>query len=134
MESTIHDRPQSFSTTEGSSPTSRDINATAEKAASAIHNAAKQVADSAAETADQAKQKAGELYDQVNKTINDQVNRAVDYTRENPGKTTLIAFGIGVEVGALLLGSARGGSRRRRHRVVEPVMNAISTLAYDLFG
>lgn len=133
MESTTHDRPQQFSTTGGNSPLSNDINAATDKASSAVHNATRQLADSAAQTMDQAKQKAGDLYEQVNKTVNEQVNRAVDYTRENPGKTTLIAFGVGVGVGALLLG-ARGGSRGRRHRVVEPVVNAISTLAYELFG
>lgn len=86
----------------------------------------------AAEKMDQAKQKMGELYDQTNKSLSHQYDKAVDYSRENPGKTTLIAFGVGVGVGVLLLGNL-GGSRSRRSRVVEPVMNAVSTLAYELF-
>jgi len=133
MEPTTHDRPQQFSSTGGSPSPARDASAAADKAASAVHNATRQFADSAAATVDQAKQKAGEIYDQVNKTVNEQVNRAVDYSRENPGTTTLIAFGVGVGVGMLLLGNLRGGSRGRR-RVVQPVMNALSTLAYELFA
>jgi len=138
MEPTTHDRPQQFSTTGGNPPLSHDIHTAADKAAdkaaSAVHDATRQFADSAAKTVDQAKQKAGELYDQVNKTVNDQVNRAVDYTRENPGKTTLIAFGVGVGVGVLLLSNFFGVSRCRLNRVVEPVMIALSTMAFELFG
>jgi predicted MFS family arabinose efflux permease len=50
----------------------------------------------------------------------------------NPGKTTLIAFGVGVGVGALLVGNF-SESCSRRSRMVEPVMKAVSTLARELF-
>jgi len=90
------------------------------------------VGERASETMDQAKRKVGELYDSANKSLNQQYDRAVSYTRENPGTTTLIAFGAGVGVGMLLIGNITS-SRSRRSRVIEPVMNAVSTLATELF-
>lgn len=89
-------------------------------------------AHSVREQVDQAKQKVSEVYDQANKTVSEQYDKAIDYSRENPGKTTLIAFGIGVGVGVLLVGNFTG-SRSRRRRVVEPVLSAVSTLARELF-
>jgi len=134
MEPGAYERPLQSSPAGGNSSSfSRDINAATDKAASAIHDASRQIGDSAAETINQARKKAGEVYNEVNRTVNDQYNRAVDYSRQNPGTTTLIAFGVGVGVGALLLRNV-SGSRGRRQRVVQPVVNALSTLAYELFG
>jgi hypothetical protein len=79
---------------------------------------------------DQAKRKAGRVYNQANRSLNEQCERAIDYCRENPGKATLIAFSVGVGVGLLVVGSFN--ARSRRSRLVEPVMNALSTLAYNL--
>jgi hypothetical protein len=62
--------------------------------------------------------------------LSEQYERVIDYSRENPGTATLIAFGAGVGVGLLVAG--RFKVRTRRNRLVEPVMNALSTLAYNL--
>ncbi len=96
------------------------------------HAVREQVEDNGAEVINQAKQKAGEVYDQVNKRLSEQYEKAINYGRENPGKTTLIAFGVGVGVGALLV-SNFSATRGRRSRMVEPVMRAASTLARELF-
>jgi ElaB/YqjD/DUF883 family membrane-anchored ribosome-binding protein len=85
-----------------------------------------------AEMIDQVKQKAGEVYDQANKSLSEQYEKAINYGRENPGKTSLIAFGVGVGVGVLLV-SNFSESRSRRSRMVEPVMSAVSTLVRELF-
>jgi len=79
---------------------------------------------------DQAKRKAGRVYDQANRSLNEQYERVIGYGRENPGKTTLIAFGVGVGVGLLAAGGFK--ARSRRSRLVEPVMNALSALADNL--
>jgi ElaB/YqjD/DUF883 family membrane-anchored ribosome-binding protein len=79
---------------------------------------------------DQAKRKAGQVYDQANRSLNEQYERVIDYGRDNPGKATLIAFGVGLGVGLLVAGGFK--PRSRRSRLVEPVMNALSTLAYNL--
>ena len=69
------------------------------------------------------------MYDRVNQSLNDNYDKAVYYGRENPGKTILIALGVGVGLGFLIGATARD-SRRRRGGIDEPVINALST---DLF-
>jgi hypothetical protein len=83
-----------------------------------------------AEMIDQAKRKAGQVYNQASKSLNKQYGRAIDYGRENPGKATLIAFGVGIGVGLIM--ASNFNVRSRRSRLVEPVMNALSALAYNL--
>ena len=110
------------------STTTRDFSDTADTLSAKMSSAGER----ASETMDQAKRKVGELYESANRSLNQQYDRAISYTRENPGTTTLIAFGAGVGVGMLLL-SNLSSSRSRRSRVIEPVMNAVSTLASELF-
>src|SRR5262245_58483755 len=83
-----------------------------------------------ADVMDQAKRKASQVYDQANRSLNEQYERVIGYGRENPGKTTLIAFGVGVGVGLLVAGGFK--TRSRRSRLVEPVMNALSALAFNM--
>jgi ElaB/YqjD/DUF883 family membrane-anchored ribosome-binding protein len=120
---TTHEKPHQYS-----SPSS-----TTEKAAQAARAAGDQISDAATQKLGQAKQMVGDVYDQVNKTVTETYNQAVDYGRENPGKTTLIAFGVGIGVGLLMMTNLRR-PRRSRSRVVEPVVNALSTLACELFA
>jgi len=96
----------------------------------AARAAREKLEDRGAEMIDQARRKAGQVYDQANRSLNEQYERVIDYGRENPGKATLIAFGVGVGVGLLVAGSFN--ARSRRGRIVEPVMNALSALAYNL--
>jgi hypothetical protein len=77
---------------------------------------------------DQAKLKAGQIYDQANRNLNEQYERALGYGRRSPGKATLIAFGVGLG----LLVAGRINYRRRRSRLIEPVMNALSALTCNL--
>jgi ElaB/YqjD/DUF883 family membrane-anchored ribosome-binding protein len=102
----------------------------ADKAGGAIRAAREKFEDRGAEMMNQAKRKAGRVYNQANRGLNEQYERVIDYSREHPGKATLIAFGVGVGVGLLVAGSFN--TRSRRSRMVEPVMNALSTLAYNL--
>jgi ElaB/YqjD/DUF883 family membrane-anchored ribosome-binding protein len=132
MESTTHDKPYQ-STAGGENPLSSDLKSVADKATDAAREAGDQFYDAAAEKLGQAKQKAGEMYDRVNQSFNDKYDKAVYYGRENPGKTTLIALGVGVGLG-LLIGTTARNSRRSRGGIVEPVINALSTLATDLFA
>jgi ElaB/YqjD/DUF883 family membrane-anchored ribosome-binding protein len=126
MEST-HDTPHQFSSTGNMPPSS------GEKTGKSGRAAGEQFTEAASEKLGQAKQMVGDVYDQVNRTVSDKYNQAVDYGRENPGKTTLIAFGVGVGVGLLMMGNIRRSHRPSR-RVVQPVVNALSNLACDLFA
>lgn len=85
------------------------------------------------EVVEQAKEVATDVYNRASKTVNKSVNQAMDYSRENPGTASLIAFGAGVGVGLLLAGSFAGSSRSRTGRIVPPVMNALTEIATELF-
>src|SRR5262245_33763636 len=131
MKRTTQDQSQpydSMTVTHGDSDSSQTI---AEKVSNTAHAVREQIEDRGAEMIDQAKQKVSQVYDQANKSLNEQYEKAMGYGRENPGKVTLIAFGVGVGVGLLVAGSF--AAPRSRRRMVESVMNTLSTLAYDLF-
>jgi ElaB/YqjD/DUF883 family membrane-anchored ribosome-binding protein len=136
MEPNIQDQPQQIKSTGAATSTARATSdsgqTVTDKVSDAAHAAREQVEDRGAEIINQAKQKAGEAYDQANKKLSEQYEKAINYGRENPGKTTLIAFGVGVGVGALLV-SNFSASRSRRSRMVGPVMKVVSTLARELF-
>jgi ElaB/YqjD/DUF883 family membrane-anchored ribosome-binding protein len=136
MEPNIQDQPQQFKPTGAATSTARATSdggqTVTDKLSDVAYAAREQIEDRSAEIITQAKQKAGELYDQANKRLSEQYEKAINYGRENPGKTTLIAFGVGVDVGALLV-SNFSASRGRRSRIVEPVMRAVSTIARELF-
>jgi ElaB/YqjD/DUF883 family membrane-anchored ribosome-binding protein len=142
MEPNIQDQPQEFKPTGAATSTARATSDGGQTVTDKVSNAAyavrDQVEDRGAEMIDQVKQKASEAYDQANKRLSEQYEKAINYSRENPGKTTLIAFGVGVGVGALLVSNfsasrSRGSRRSRRSRMVGPVMRAVSTLARELF-
>ena len=136
MEPNIQDQPQPLNPTGAATSTARATSdggqTVISKVSDAAHAAREHVEDRGAEIINQAKQKASEAYDQANKKLSEQYEKAINYGRENPGKTTLIALGVGVGVGALLV-SNFSASRSRRSRVVEPVMKVVSTFARELF-
>lgn len=90
-----------------------------------------QAADKGAEILDQAKQSVNEAYNRASKTVNQTYEQAMDYSRDNPGKATLIAFGVGIGVGIVIAGGFT--TRSRTSRLVPPVMNALSEIASELF-
>lgn len=100
--------------------TSADAQAVAGKVTEAAHAVREHIEARGAEAIDQAKQQAaqakqqvGEAYEQTRQRVSEQYEKAVDYGRDNPGLTTLLALGIGVGIG-LLLG---GGISTLRSRV-----------------
>jgi ElaB/YqjD/DUF883 family membrane-anchored ribosome-binding protein len=136
MERNIQDQPQPLNPTGAATSTARATSDGGQTVTGNVsdvaHAVREQVEDRGAEIINQAKRKAGEAYDQANKRLSEQYEKAINYGRENPGKTTLIAFGVGVGVGALLV-SNFSASRSRRSRMVGPVMKVVSTLARELF-
>lgn len=136
MEPNMQNQPQPFKPNGAATGTARAASDTGQtltdKVSNAAHAVREQVEDRSAELLDQAKQKVSEVYDQTSKSVTHQYEKAVDYGRENPGTTVLIALGVGVGIGVMLAGGF-SSSRSRRSRVVEPVMDAVSTLARELF-
>jgi len=77
---------------------------------------------------DETKRAMSHAYDRSSRAIGETYDQALEYGRHNPGKTVLIAFGVGVGVGMLLLGSGR---RSRVSRYGEPIVNALSNMALE---
>ena len=78
----------------------------------------------------QAEQAVSEAYDKTAKVVSETYEQAKSYSTENPGKTILIALGIGVGLGFLLGASSR---RSRTGRLAQPVVNALSDIALEIF-
>jgi ElaB/YqjD/DUF883 family membrane-anchored ribosome-binding protein len=136
MKRSTQDSNQPFSSITESDPSAHGADENgrtmAEKVSNAAHAVRERVGERGAEALDQAKRKAGQVYDQANKSLNEQYGKAMEYGRENPGKMTLIAFGVGVGVGLVVAGGYPTPHSRRR-RMVQPVMNALSSIARELF-
>ena len=78
----------------------------------------------------QAEQAVSDVYDKTAKAVSETYEQAKSYSSENPGKTILIALGIGVGLGFLLGASSR---RSRTGRLAQPVVNALSDIALEFF-
>jgi ElaB/YqjD/DUF883 family membrane-anchored ribosome-binding protein len=83
-----------------------------------------------AEAYGQAEQAVSDAYDKTSEKVSETYEKARSYSSDNPGKTILIALGIGVGLGFLLGASSR---RSRTGRYAEPVVNALSEIALELF-
>ena len=90
-----------------------------------------QIINKSSEMVDSAKQTATEAYEKTNQALTENYQKAMDYGRENPATMALIALGAGIGIGLLL--SNTYSSRSRASRLVPPVMDALTTLAYDIF-
>ena len=79
-----------------------------------------------AEVYGQAEQAVSDAYDKTAQAVSETYEQTKSYSSENPGKTILIALGIGVGLGFLLGASSR---RSRTGRFAQPVVNALSDIA-----
>lgn len=116
-----------------------NIGTAASQAAAVAEEKATEVKDAiqnkGSEILDATKQTVSEAYDKTSRTVAENYQRAMDFGRENPGTATLIALGagLGAGIGLGVLLASNHSSRTRASRVVPPVLNALTTLAYDLF-
>ncbi len=83
-----------------------------------------------AEAYGQAEQAVSDAYDKTSEKVSETYEKAKVYSSDNPGKTILIALGIGVGLG-LLLGAS---THRSGSRFAQPVVHALSDIASELFG
>jgi ElaB/YqjD/DUF883 family membrane-anchored ribosome-binding protein len=91
---------------------------------------AQSILDRGAEVYGQAEQAVSDVYDKTAQTVSETYEQAKSYGTENPGKTILIALGIGVGLGFLLGASSR---HSRTGRFAQPVVNALSDIALEFF-
>jgi len=93
---------------------------------------AQSILDRGAEVYGQTEQAVSDVYDKTAQTVSKTYEQAKSYSNENPGKTILIALGIGVGLG-FLLGASSSSRRSRTSRFAQPVVNALSDLAQEYF-
>jgi ElaB/YqjD/DUF883 family membrane-anchored ribosome-binding protein len=90
---------------------------------------AQNILDKGADAYEKAEQVVGQAYDKTTQKANETYEKAKSYSGENPGKTILIALGIGVGIGLLL--SAGTSHRSITGRIAQPVVNALSDIAHE---
>jgi ElaB/YqjD/DUF883 family membrane-anchored ribosome-binding protein len=83
-----------------------------------------------AEAYGKAEQAVSDAYDKTSEKVSETYEKAKEYSSEHPGQTVLIAFGIGLGLGLLL---AAGTTHRSHNRYAQPVINAVSGVASELF-
>lgn len=103
----------------------------------ALHKAAHTVEDAYEKTA----QKVGETYEKIAPTAQEAIDKSAEavnktyqhtreYSVENPGKTILVALGIGVGIGFIWGSNSR---HSRGGRYARPIVNAVSDVAMEFF-
>ena len=91
---------------------------------------AQSILERGAEAYGQAEKAVGDVYDKTAQAVSETYKQAKNYSTENPGKTILIALGIGVGLG-FLLGLGASSRPTRTGRLARPVVNALSDIALE---
>jgi ElaB/YqjD/DUF883 family membrane-anchored ribosome-binding protein len=93
-------------------------------------SAADQLLERGTEAFGAAEKAVGDAYDKTTQKVSETYEQAKSYSSDNPGKTVLIALGIGVGLGFLLGASTR---HSRGSQYAEPVVHALSDMALKFF-
>jgi len=96
----------------------------------AVSDAYDKTAHVVSETYDKTAHAVSGAYDKTAHAVSETYDHAKSYSNENPGKSILIALGIGVGLGILL---GANSHRSRSGRFAEPVVNALSDIALAFF-
>ena len=117
---------------------------TYEKTAEAIGNAYDKTSEAIGNAYDKTSEAVGNAYDKTSEVVSDAYGKTskavgttygvvINYGSENPGKTILIALGVGAGVGFIIGVGAVGSRRRNGSRFAQPVVNALSDIAMSFF-
>ena len=77
------------------------------------------------------KQAVSQAYQKTSTELSGTYDKAVNYSRENPGKVVLMAVGAGVGLGLTIGSMAK--SRNQPSRYAQPIVNALSDVAREYF-
>jgi len=102
-----------------------------EKESGIVNTAEQTIFERGAEAYDKADQAVKDAYDKTSEKVSQTYEKARSYSSDNPGKTVLIALGIGVGLGLLLGASTHRSSHTGR--LARPLVNALSDFALDFW-
>jgi ElaB/YqjD/DUF883 family membrane-anchored ribosome-binding protein len=88
------------------------------------------ILEQGAEAFGQVEQAVSDAYDKTTRVVKKTHKKAKKFSSHNPGKSILIAAGVGVGLGIIL--SARS-HHSRSGRYARPVVNALSEIALEFF-
>ena len=91
---------------------------------------AQSILERRAEVHEQAEPAVSDGCEKTARVVSETYGQAKIYSRRNPGKTILIALGVGVGLGFLLGANSR---HSRTGRFARPVVNALSDIALEIF-
>lgn len=100
------------------------------KTSEAMGNAYDKTSEAVGNAYDKTAEAAGNAYDKTSKAVSTTYGVVVNYGSENPGKTILIALGLGAGVGFMI---GAGYRSSRNSRFAQPVVNALSDIAMGFF-
>ena len=103
---------------------------TLDKAAQGVEAAYNKTAHKVGEAIDKVAPVAQQAYDKTAHAVNETYLQTKQFGVENPGKSLLIALGIGVGIG-FIWGSNAHHSRGGRY--ARPIVNAVSDVAMEFF-
>jgi ElaB/YqjD/DUF883 family membrane-anchored ribosome-binding protein len=89
------------------------------------------ILEQGSETLGQAKEAVSDVKDKTVRLVSETYEMARSYGSKNPGKTMLVALGVGVGLGYLLGASSRRSGATGRF--ARPVVNALSDVALEFF-
>lgn len=84
-----------------------------------------------AEVLGQAQEAVSDVKDKTVRVVSETYEKAKSYGSKNPGKTMLVALGVGLGLGYLLGASSRRSGATGRF--ARPVVNALSDVALEFF-
>ncbi|MBT1072879.1 hypothetical protein [Pelotalea chapellei] len=77
------------------------------------------------------KQAVSQAYQKTSTELSGTYDKALNYSRENPGKVALIAAGAGLGIGLTIASMTK--SRSQPSRYAQPIVNALSDVAREYF-
>ena len=101
-----------------------------DKAAEGVEEAYAKTVEKVGEVYEKVAPAAQQAYDKTAHAVNETYQHSRQYSLDNPGKSLLIALGIGVGIGYIL---GQNAHYPRGSRYARPIVNAVSDVAMEFF-
>ncbi len=110
--------------------TTEQAKATLDKAARGVEEVYSKTAEKVGEVYENIAPAAQQAYDKTANAVNETYMQTKQYGQENPGKSLLVALGIGIGIGFIW---GQNSHHSRGGRYARPIVNAVSDVAMAFF-